>query len=195
LEVSAGFLAEWQLTLELGSYVKSADNAVLSLRLLILPIFVSGFLFAAAATAAPPPVLQDQFGNSGSLEDFAGLPVLAIVASRRKLPWIGRWEATIRPELPQLNSIRIADITDEPRPSEAKVAEMLRKRAPEHVSILIDLQNEWASAYELDTTEPCLVLFDSEHKVVAKFRGRSKGELVNEVLAVLRTYFPAATES
>jgi hypothetical protein len=148
-----------------------------------------------SAGAATPPALQDQFGISGSLSDFVGQPVLAIVASRRKLPWMGRWEKTIRPELPQLNSIRIADITDEPRPTEARVAEMLRKRAPENVSILIDLQNQWASIYELDTTEPCLVLFDSDHKVVAKFRGRPKGELVNEVMTALRTYFPATAES
>ena len=147
-----------------------------------------------ADTVAPPP-LQDQFGSSGSLNDFAGQPVLIIVASRRKLPWIGRWEKTIRPELPQLNSIRIADITDEPRPTEARVAEMLRKRAPENVSILIDLQNQWASIYELDTTEPCLLLFDSDHKVVAKFRGRPKGELVNEVMTALRNFFPVAAGS
>jgi hypothetical protein len=153
------------------------------------------WLACTGAAAATPSALQDQYGSNGSLSDFAGQPVLAIVTSRRKLPWIGRWEKTIRPELPQLNSIRIADITDEPRPTEARVAEMLRKRAPENVSILIDLQNQWASIYELDTTEPCLVLFDSDHKVVAKFRGRPKGELVNEVMTALRNYFPAAAGS
>jgi hypothetical protein len=171
--------------------VKSADNAGMSIRLLIL----LGLFCAAAATAEPPPALQDQFGDSTSLNDFSGQAVLAITASSRKLRWIGRWERTIRAELPELVSIRIADITDEPRPTEAKVAEMLRKRAPENISILIDLQNYWASTYELDTSEPCLVLFDSEHNVIAKFRGRPKGELVDEVMTALRIYFPVAAES
>ncbi len=153
------------------------------------------WLTSTSAGAASPSALQDQYGINGSLSDFTGQPVLAIITSRRKLPWMGRWEKAIRPELPQLNSIRIADITDKPQPTEARIAEMLRKRAPENVSILIDLQNQWASIYELDTTEPCLVLFNSDHKVVAKFRGRPKGELMNEVMTALRSYFPAVTES
>jgi len=154
-------------------------------------LFFLGLGAPSSLAAVAPPALPDQFGESHSLHDFAGKPVLAIVASRRKLRWIGKWEEALRPELPQLNSIRIADITDEPRPAETKVAELLQQRAPANISILIDLQNHWATTYELDTGEPCLVLFDSEHKVVAKFRGRPKGELVNEVLRVLREYFPA----
>ena len=160
-------------------------------RLMICLLLCLGSAVATSLAAVAPPALPDQFGASHSLHDFAGKPVLAIVASRRKLRWIGKWEEALRPELPQLNSIRIADITDEPRPAVSKVAELLQQRAPANVSILIDLQNHWASAYELDTGEPCLVLFDSEHKVVAKFRGRPKGERVNEVMSVLREYFPA----
>jgi hypothetical protein len=164
---------------------------LLPIRLLLWLVL----LVLPGLATATPPALPDQFGASHSLSDFAGQPVLAIVASRRKLRWIGKWEEALRPELPQLNSIRIADITDEPRPDMAKVAAVLQQRAPADISILIDLQNHWATAYELDTKEPCLVLFDSNHKVVAKFRGRPKGKLVDEVMTALRVYFPAEVAS
>ena len=86
-------------------------------------------------------------------------------------------------------------MSDEPPPSYSDVADILRKRAPEGVSVLIDLQNRWAKNYDLDTSETCLVLFDSNHDVVAKFRGRPKGELVEEVMDALRDFFPATTQT
>lgn len=171
--------------------MRSANSFTAPLQLLVC----TGLFAWASLAIAEPPALPDQFGNTGGLNDFSGKPVLAIVSSRRKLRWIGEWEKALRPEIPQLNSIRIADITDQPRPNTDKVAEILRQRAPDTVSILIDLQNHWATAYELDTSEPCLILFDSDHKVVTKFRGRPKGELVNEVMTALRDYFPAQAES
>jgi hypothetical protein len=71
---------------------------------------------------------------------------------------------------------------------------MLRKHAPPGISILVDMQNQWATAFDLDTGEPCLVLLDSEHKVVMKFRGRPRGTLVTEVITALGPLFPAAIE-
>ena len=146
-------------------------------------------LAGAAAGTEWPPMLPDQYGASGGLSDFEGQAVVAIVASGRKLRWIRRWEEVLRAEF-DLRSVRIADITDDPRPSETQVAEMLRKRAPENVKILIDLQNLWATTYSLDTGEPCLLLFDSDHNIVAQFRGRPKGELTDQVVKTLSDYFP-----
>jgi hypothetical protein len=151
--------------------------------------------FAHCTELEAPPMLQDQYGQNGGLGDYTGEAVLAIVATPRKLRWIGQWEATIRAEMPGLMSIRIADVTDRPTPNYKKVADILRKRVPEDVSVLIDLQNQWANNYILETSEPCLVLFDSDHNVVAKFRGRPKGKLVDDVIDTLRDYFPAADES
>ena len=150
---------------------------------------------ATTFAAESVPMLPDQYGNSSGLNDFSGEAVLAIVASTRKLRWIGRWEETIRAEIPELVSIRIADVTDEPPPSYDKLVSILRKRVPEDVSVLIDMQNSWATSYELDTREPCLILLDSDHDVIAKFRGRPKGQLVEDVMSALRDYFSAADES
>jgi hypothetical protein len=163
-------------------------------RLLIL-LSLLACAAAHGAEAEQPPMLRDQYGQNSGLGDYSGAPVLAIVATPRKLRWIGKWEAAIRADIPELMSIRIADVTDRPTPDYQKVADLLRKKVPEDISVLIDLQSQWASHYTLDTGEPCLVLLDSNHSVIAKFRGRPKGELVNDVISALRDYFPAADES
>ena len=167
---------------------------MMTMHLLILLGLVSGSV-AYGNELEQPPMLKDQYGQNGGLGDYTGQAVLAIVATPRKLRWIGKWEETIRAEIPGLISIRIADVSEQPPPDPNKVADMLRKRVPEDISVLIDLQRHWASHYTLETNEPCLVLFDSDHEVVAKFRGRPKGELVNDVMNTLRDYFPAADES
>lgn len=147
-------------------------------------------LLLSAANAAPPE-LPDQFGNSDSLTAYEGTPLLAIVVNVRKLRWVGKWEEALRKETPALVSIRIADITDEPSPSQDKVVELLEKRVPPNVPVLIDMDNTWAETYGLDTTEPCLLLFDHEQNIVAQFRGRPKGALVSDVQNAIAPYFAA----
>lgn len=154
---------------------------------------IACLLAVTAAVAAAPPALPDQFGGSASLNDYAGRPVLVIVASGRKLRWIGQWEKTLRAKVPELVSLRVADISDDPKPAETEVAAVLRERAPPGISILIDMQNQWATTFQLDTREPCLLLFDGEHKVVAQFRGRPRDPLFTEVVTALRVQFPASS--
>lgn len=151
---------------------------------------IFSLLVCTTATATPPPALPDQFGGSTSLNDYAGQPVLVIVTSGRKLRWIGKWEKNLRAKVPELVSLRVADITDNPKPAETEVAAVLRERAPPGISILIDMQNQWATNFQLDTGEPCLLLFDAEHSVVAKFRGRPRDPLFTEVVTALRSHFP-----
>jgi hypothetical protein len=135
-------------------------------------------------------MLADQYGESGGLEDYAGQPVLVIVASGRKLRHIKGWEKGLRKDYPQLLSLRIADITDEPRPTYEQVAKKLLKRVPEDVSIIIDLDNLWATEYGLDTDEACLLLFDAHGKVMAQFRGRANNARLAEVSAAITSIVP-----
>jgi hypothetical protein len=154
-------------------------------------------LFAIGAWAQPP-ALADQYGNNGSLNDYSGQAVLAIIASGRKLRQIKGWEEGLRKDYPQLVSLRVADVTDEPRPTYDQVAAKLRKRAPEGVSIIIDLDNQWATEYALDTSEPCLLLFDAQGNVMAQFRGRANKTRLAEVSAALARVAPdtvASTEA
>jgi hypothetical protein len=136
-----------------------------------------------------PAALPDQNGSLLSLADYPGEALLVIVVSGRKLRHIKKWEQTLRSDFPDLVSLRVADITDDPRPTAEQVADKLRKRAPADVSVLIDLDNTWATEYQLDTTEPCLLLFDSDHAVVAQFRGRANRDNSAAVIASLQAYF------
>ena len=151
-------------------------------------------LFAISAWAQPP-ALTDQYGNTASLDDYSGQPVLALVASGRKLRQIKGWEEGLRDDFPQLVSMRVADVTDEPRPSYDQVAKKLRKRAPEGVSISIDLENRWATEYALDTREPCLLLFDAQGNLMAQFRGRANKTRLAEVSAALARVVPDTVAS
>jgi hypothetical protein len=160
------------------------DNTTMTHHLLLLLV-----LFATVAIGAQqPPKLSDQYGNSISLDDYSGEAVLAIVVSARKLRLIERWEQKLRAELPQLQSLRVADVDEQPPPTLAQVADKLRERVPDHVSILIDLHQHWSTTYHLDTKQPCLLLFDKEHTLVAQFRGRPSDALVSEVLVALGAY-------
>ena len=151
-------------------------------------------LLAAGGALAMPPPLPDQFGESGSLAEFEGQAVLVIVASSRKLSWIGKWEDALRPTYPELRSLRVADILDKDKPHTDDVAAKLRKRAPENVRIYLDKDNNWATEYALDTGEPCLLLLDNKHDVIARFRGRPKREVLTNVLTELEPWFEAAGE-
>ena len=86
--------------------------------------FILLSLFTISAWAQPP-MLADQYGKSSGLEDYAGQPVLVIVASGRKLRHVKGWEEGLRKDYPQLLSLRIADIIDTPRPTYEQVAKKL----------------------------------------------------------------------
>lgn len=161
----------------------------------ILPLL----LLAASTAWATPEALPDQFGNLISVADaHASAPdsiLIVIVVSGRKLRLVKRWEEGLRQTNPNLISMRIADITDEPRPTHEQVAEKLRKRAPQGVSILIDLENQWANEFELDTNEPCLLLLDKNNQVVATFRGRANKDRLAEFSNLLEKWMPDSAAS
>jgi hypothetical protein len=163
----------------------------------ILPFIVATLLslsgtLSAQATALPP-ALPDQFGATGALSDFPRAPVLVIVVSARRLRQVQRWEEALRSELPGLLSMRVADIDQQPQPQLDDVAGTLAKRAPAGVPILIDMDNEWARAFALNTREPCLLLFDANRKLVTQWRGRARAELVSAVIAGIQGLPSAGT--
>jgi len=150
-------------------------------------------MLTALPALAAPPALPDQFGNPVALTDFSGQPVLVIVTSERQLRQLQRWEKKLRAQLPGLISMRVADIVSEPKPTQQQVADKLIKHAPAEVSVAIDMDNIWATAYLLDTGEPCLLIFDANEQIVNEFRGRPGKKLTAEVLDALAPYFLTET--
>jgi hypothetical protein len=121
--------------------------------------------------------LKDQFGASHSLEEHAGQVQLAIVVSAKKLRRLKPWEQQLRQQYPDLPLLRIADVPQTAPTDYALVAEKLRKRLPEDVWVLIDLDSVWARRYELDTAVPNLLLFDAQGKLLQIHRGLYKPDL------------------
>jgi len=142
-------------------------------------------LFSSTATHALPPPLPDQNGSQIDISELRGAPLLVIVVSARKLRHIKGWEEGLRDTHPDLVSARVADVNEEPRPDYEQVSAKLRKRVPEGVSIMIDLQRLWAQEYQLDTAEPCLLLFTADYELIAQFRGRANKERLAEVSGLL----------
>lgn len=163
----------------------------------LIPLLAFALICGPLRAVSPdlPPTLPDQFGGSDGLSNYPGQPLLVIVVDVRKLRWVGRWEETLRARLPDYTSIRVANVPANPTPEFSEVEAMLLKRAPPDISVLIDMDSSWAHSFDLDTREPCLLLLDEQHQVVARFRGRPKSQLVDEVLAELTAVFDGqATE-
>lgn len=115
--------------------------------------------------------LRDQYGQTDSLEAHRGQVVLVTVVHARRLRKLKSWEKALRERLDEVHYLRIADVPTGPPVKYEDVAEKLRKRVPEEVSILIDLEGRWAEALELDTSQPNLLIFDRSGRLVSSYRG------------------------
>ncbi|MDH3978027.1 MAG: hypothetical protein OEU86_05880 [Gammaproteobacteria bacterium] len=138
-----------------------------------------------AHAAELPGPLPDQFGAEIMAPAERNQPLLVIVTQARKARHIERWEQALRKTQPELLSIRVADLTGNPKPGIKQVSQKLRQQAPEEVSILIDKDNLWAQTYDLDTREPCLLIFDPQNNLTARFRGRANKKNVAAVIEAM----------
>lgn len=129
---------------------------------------------AAAPRADELPTLLDQFGEPVGLDVGTAAVQVAIVVSAKRLRRIKPWEKALRLEFPDLVVVRIADVPRSSPTQYDKVAEKLRKRLPEDVSVGIDLEGQWAEALGLDTSVPNILLFDSTGELVYQQSGMFK---------------------
>jgi hypothetical protein len=119
-------------------------------------------------------VLKDQFGALGGLRDDAGGVQIAIVVSAKRLRRLKPWEQAIRDYDGSLAFIRVADVPRTAPTEYESVAEKLRKRLPEDVNVLIDLDGIWATRFELDPSVPNVLLFDGAGRLLAGHAGMYK---------------------
>lgn len=142
---------------------------------------------AGAETSAATPAMErlaglefrDQHGQVDSLARRRGAPVVAVVVAVRRLAMIEQWERDLTARVPGIRFINVADLPE--GASLDRTANMLRKRVPPDVNVLLDPTREWAVAYALDTAAPNLLVFDATGQLVARFRGRWTSELAAQV--------------
>lgn len=130
-------------------------------------------LVALSAQGQPPP-LEDQFGATGHLDDHLGSVQVVIVVSAKRLRRIKRWEKAIRKHYESLPLLRVADVPRTTPVEYDAVAAKLRKRLPDDVDVLIDLNGVWSDEYGLDTREPNVLVFDSSGRLAAQHAGKFK---------------------
>jgi hypothetical protein len=139
---------------------------------------------------ALPAALPDQNGKLGGMQDFSGKPVIVFVTSLTKMADLGDWEEALRPKLPDINTLDIGDIDTSSKFVTGELTKELKKHVPKGVRIYLDDKDIWATEYQLDLGEPCVLIFDAEHNLANKFRGDPSGELLNQVIAAAAKYFP-----
>jgi hypothetical protein len=143
---------------------------------------VTTLILALTLSAAPPPEardigplaglrLRDQFGREDSLAAHRDHVVLVSVVHAKRLRKLKSWEKALRRRLERVHYIRIADVPSDPPVTHEEVAEKLRERVPEEISVLIDLERRWATTLELETDQPNLLVFDRRGRLVSSYRG------------------------
>lgn len=115
--------------------------------------------------------LRDQRGGEDSLRSHQGRVVLVTVVNARRLRKLKSWEKALRERLDGVDYLRVADVPQDPPVAFDEVAEKLLKRVPDDVAVLIDMDGEWARSLELDTSQPNLLVFDREGRLVSAYRG------------------------
>ena len=159
-------------------------NSFFLALLISLSMLSSAASLAAADTMANTlPAVLDQYGQTVTLN--AGPPAVrvAIVVSAKRLRRIKKWEQALRSRFPDLPVIRIADVPQSAPTDYENVAEKLRKRLPEDLSVGIDLDSAWAKILELDTSVPNILVFDSQGRLDASHSGMFSDELFPAVAA------------
>jgi len=129
--------------------------------------------------------LRDQFGVTGGLSEAGALLQLAIVVSAKRLRRIKPWEQAIRGYDEQIPLIRVADVPRSAPTEFEAVAAKLRKRLPEDVNVLIDLQGVWVDRFKLDSSVPNVLVFDGQGRLLSRHAGMYKKALFEALQADL----------
>jgi len=148
------------------------------------PVTRSGARLPAALTAA----LRDQHGRTDSVDAHLGRPLAVFVVSARRLRRLKDWQRELDRRIEGVEFVRVADVPPErgqPPPSFEDVAATLRKRVPEEVPILVDLERRFARELDLDTREVNVLLLDAGGGSVARLRGRPTPETLEQAVNLL----------
>jgi hypothetical protein len=149
---------------------------------MVIQAFAAVVLAAAAALGSLGALeLPDQRGGHDSLDAHRGHPVLVVVVDARRLASVRRWERDLLTRYPKLHVLTVADVNESRPTTVGRVAEVLARRVPPEVAVLIDIERRWARELALDTASPNLLLVAPDGSLAQAFRGRYTDELAAEV--------------
>jgi hypothetical protein len=132
--------------------------------------------------------LRDQHGRADSVSAHLGRPLAVLVVSARRLRRLKDWQKELDRRVDGVGFLRIADVPPEPgepSPRFEEVAARLRKRVPEDVPVLVDLERRFARELDLDTREVNVLLLDATGGSVARLRGRPTPETLDQAATLL----------
>jgi hypothetical protein len=132
--------------------------------------------------------LRDQYGRRDSAGAQPGRPHAVFVVSAPRLRRVKDWQRELDNRLDGVGFIRVADVPSEPGqppPRFEDVTATLRKRVPEDVPILIDIERRFHRELDLDTREVNVLLFDASGRLAGRVRGRPTPDSVEQATAHL----------
>lgn len=148
--------------------------------------FSASLVFADVAEGIYlPGALRDQHGFSGGLDKQSSQIQIAIVVSAKRLRRIKPWEKALLEYDDGLRLIRVADVPQSTSVQYQQVADKLKKRLPEDVNVLIDLDGLWVGAFDLDSSHPSVLIFSQAGRLLAQHEGMYKKKLFAALLADL----------
>jgi hypothetical protein len=137
--------------------------------------------------------LPDQYGAMSGLTDDGSAIQIAIVVSAKRLRRLKPWEQALRDYDDGMALVRVADVPRAAPTEYERVAETLRKRLPEDVNVLIDLEGIWAERFGLDTSRPNILIFDGAGTLLASHAGMYQEVLFEAVRTDLERISGGAT--
>jgi hypothetical protein len=129
--------------------------------------------------------LRDQYGLQDSLAEHRGHVVVVLAVTAKRLRNVKPWERHLRERVDGIHFLRVADVPADSKATYDSVAAKIRERAPEGVSVLIDVDRLWATELELDTGRPNLLIIDRDGQLIASYRGLFEPELLEPVVGQL----------
>jgi len=132
--------------------------------------------------------LRDQYGRGDSAGAKPDRAQAVFVVSARRLRRLKDWQRALDERLDGVGFLRVADVPPEPGqppPRFEDVAATLRKRVPEDVPVLIDVERRFDRQLDLDTREVNVLLFDASGRLAGRVRGRPTPDGVEQATAQL----------
>jgi hypothetical protein len=160
---------------------------MLALVLVVFSLATMTHVGNSGLAAVSGVTLVDQYGGEDSLASHRGRTVVVMVVTAKRLRNIRPWERNLREHFGDaIDYVRITDVGEDSAASVERISSKLAERVPEGVSVLIDTKRVWATALDLDTSRPNVLVIDGGGNLRSSHHGRFSPELAAPVIEDLK---------